>query len=91
LKTYKSYAELILSGYKHKRIHHHKDEFARGKNHVNGIESFWGYTKTRMVKLRGIRKTKFLIHLKESEYRWNHKREDTYKLLLKELWSRPLN
>lgn len=87
---WKSYAGLILSGYKHKRIHHHENEFARGKNHVNGIESFWGYAKTRMVKLRGIRKTKFLVHLKESEWRWNHKRENLYKLLLKEFRLRPL-
>jgi len=85
-----SYDGLILHGYKHKRIHHHENEFARGKNHVNGIESFWSYTKTRMNKLRGIRKTKFLIHLKESEYRWNHRKEDLYKLFLKELRKRPL-
>lgn len=87
---WRSYAGLIVSGYRHKRIHHQRDEFARGKNHINGIESFWGYTKTRMVKLRGIRKTRFLVHLKESEWRWNHKRENTYKQLLKELRIRPL-
>lgn len=85
-----SYDGLILHGYKHKRIHHHENEFARGKNHVNGIESFWGYTKTRMTKLRGIRKTKFLIHLKESEFRWNHRKENLYKLLLTELRKKPL-
>lgn len=87
---WKSYDGLILQGYKHKRIHHHQNEFARGKNHVNGIESFWSYTKTRMIKLRGIRKTKFLIHLKESEFRWNHRKENIYKLFLKELRKRPL-
>jgi transposase len=85
-----SYDGLILHGYKHKRIHHHENEFARGKNHVNGIESFWGYTKTRMNKLRGIRKDKFLVHLKESEFRWNHRRENIYKLLLIELRKKPL-
>ena len=85
-----SYDGLILHGYKHKRIHHHENEFAGGKNHVNGIESFWGYTKTRMTKLRGIRKNKFLIHLKESEFRWNHRKENLYKLLLTELRKKPL-
>ena len=85
-----SYDGLILHGYKHKRIHHHENEFTRGKNHVNGIESFWGYTKTRMAKLRGIRKTKFLLHLKESEFRWNHRKENIYKLLLTELRKKPL-
>ncbi len=33
------YDGLLLSGYKHHRIYHHENEFARGKNHVNGIES----------------------------------------------------
>jgi transposase-like protein len=40
-----AYDGLLLSGYKHRRIHHHENEFARGKNHVNGIESFWSYAK----------------------------------------------
>jgi len=66
-----SYDSLIFHGYKHYRIHHHENEFARGKNHVNGIESFWSYTKRRLLKFNGIHKTKFLLHLKESEFRWN--------------------
>lgn len=68
---WKSYDGLVLNGYKHYRIYHSKNEFARGKNHVNGIESFWSYTKRRLNKFNGIQKTKFLLHLKESEYRWN--------------------
>ena len=87
---WKSYDGLVLNGYKHYRIYHSENEFARGKNHVNGIESFWGYTKTRMVKLRGIRKEKFLLHLKESEWRFNHRRDTIYKVLLKELRKNPL-
>jgi transposase-like protein len=43
-----------------------------------------------MTKLRGIRKNKFLLHLKESEFRWNHRKENIYKLLLTELRKRPL-
>lgn len=87
---WKSYDGLVLNGYKHYRIYHSKNEFARGKNHVNGIESFWGFTKTRMNKLRGIRRDKFVIHLKESEWRWNHRNENIYKILLKNLRSKPL-
>ena len=68
---WKSYDGLVLNGYKHYRIHHSENEFARGKNHVNGIESFWSYAKRRMIKFNGIRKEKFLLHLKESEFRWN--------------------
>ena len=34
---WKAYDSLVTNGYKHHRIHHHENEFARGKNHVNGI------------------------------------------------------
>ena len=49
------YDGLVLGGYRHRRIYHHDNEFARGKNHVNGIESFWSYAKFRFIKLRGVR------------------------------------
>lgn len=86
---WKSYDGLVLNGYKHYRIHHHKNEFARGKNHVNGIESFWSYTKRRLLKFNGIRKDKFLLLLKESQFRWNN-RKNIYKLLLKNFREKPL-
>jgi len=56
---WKSYDSLVLNGYQHHRIYHSKNEFARGKNHVNGIESFWSYTKRRLLKFNGIHKTSF--------------------------------
>ena len=69
-----SYNGLILYGYKHKRIHHGENEFARGRNHVNGIESFWSYVKRRLRKFNGVPKDKFLLYLKESEWRFNHRK-----------------
>lgn len=80
---WKSYDGLVLNGYKHYRIYHSKDEFARGKNHINGIESFWSYTKRRLAKFNGLPKDKFLIHLKESEFRFNHKNKNLEHELLK--------
>jgi transposase len=87
---WKSYDGLVLGGYKHHRIHHHQNQFARGKNHVNGIESFWSFTKLRLAKLRGIRAHYFFLHLKESEWRWNHRHDNLYLFLLKNLRSKPL-
>ncbi len=87
---WKSYDGLVLGGYKHHRIHHHESQFARGKNHVNGIESFWSFTKLRLAKLRGIRSEYFILHLKESEWRWNHRHDNLYLFLLKHLRSQPL-
>ena len=88
---WKSYDSLVLNGYKHYRIHHQENEFARGKNHVNGIESFWSYTKRRLRKFNGIRKDKFLLHLTESQFRWNNRGGIIYQILLKELRRNPLS
>ena len=87
---WKSDDGLVLGGYKHPRIHHHENQFARGKNHVNGSESFWSFPKLRLAKLRGIRPAYFPIHLKESEWRWNHRHDNLYLFLLKNLRTKPL-
>ena len=62
-----------------------KNEFAKGRNHINGIENFWGYAKHRLSKFKGIKKENFLIPLKETEFRYNTKtkQQDLYKILLK--------
>jgi len=86
---WRSYDGLIYQGYHHYRIHHHENEFARGKNHVNGIESFWSFTKARLLKMKGVRKDKFVLHLKESEFRWNY-RKTMYQKLLKEIRKSPI-
>lgn len=86
---WKSYDSLVLNGYQHHRIYHSENEFARGKNHVNGIESFWSYTKRRLLKFNGIHKDQFLLHLKESQFRWNN-RQNIYGLLLKNFREKPL-
>ena len=71
---WKAYNGLILNGYDHYRIFHHENEFARGKNHVNGIESFWGYAKHRLSKFNGFTNDNFILHLKECEYRFNNRK-----------------
>lgn len=88
---WKSYAGLVLNGYKHYRIHHHENEFARGKNHVNGIESFWSFTKRRLTKFNGIKPKNFLLYLKESEFRWNHRQQNIYNVLLASFRQNPLS
>lgn len=87
---WKAYDGLVLDGYKHYRVHHHANEFARGRRHINGIESFWSFAKLRLAKLRGIRIKNFLDHLKETEWRFNHRRQNLYSLILSNIRSRPL-
>ena len=50
---WKAYDGLIINGYNHYRVFHHQNEFARGKSHVNGIESFWSFAKRRLAKFNG--------------------------------------
>lgn len=80
---WKAYNGLILNGYDHYRVFHSHNEFARGKSHVNGIEGFWGYAKSRLSKFHGLTDDKFILHLKECEFRFNHRDEDLYETLLK--------
>jgi len=81
---FKSYDGLVNFGYKrHYRVRHGENEFAAGKRHINGIENFWAIAKTRLAKFRGIHHRTFYLHLKETEFRFNHRGEDLHELLLK--------
>ena len=89
---WRGYNGLVDIGYKkHYRVHHGNNEFATGKKHINGIESFWSFAKSRLLKFNGIPKTTFYLHLKESEFRFNYRNENIYLLLLKMFRKRPLN
>jgi len=89
---WKAYDGLIDIGYKkHYRVHHGKNEFVRGKSHINGIENFWGLAKVRLSKFRGIHKHAFYLHLKETEFRFNHRNDNMYQILLKIFRNNPLN
>jgi transposase-like protein len=71
---WKAYNGLILNGYDHYRIFHHENEFARGKNHVNGIEGFWAFARGRLSKFKGLASDRFILHLKECELRYNNRK-----------------
>ncbi|GHS91376.1 hypothetical protein FACS1894139_19060 [Planctomycetales bacterium] len=80
---WKAYDGLVNDGYKkHYRVKHCDDVFANGKAHVNDIENFRGISKMRLTKFRGLRPHKFYLHLKETEFRFNHRHENLYQLLL---------
>jgi transposase len=79
---WKAYDGLILNGYDHYRVHHSANEFARGKCHVNGIESFWSFAKRRLTKFNGIASDKFILHLKECEFRFNYRNQNIYDKML---------
>ncbi len=80
---WKAYDGLILNRYEHSRVYHSKNEFARGKFHVNGIESFWRFAKRRLAKFNGLVNDKFFLHLKECECRLNHRNKNLEQKTLK--------
>ncbi len=85
------YHGLVDLGYaKHFRVLHGENEFANKHSHINGIESFWGFAKLRFAKLKGIRKEMFYLHLKETEFRFNHRRDNLYLTILKLLREKPI-
>ena len=89
---WRGYNGLIDVGYgKHFRVDHGKDEFVRGRTHINGIEGFWGYAKSRLTRFRGMSPKTFYLHLKECESRFNNRGQELYSLILEIVRSKPLN
>ena len=72
---WRSYDALAVYGYNHKKVRHDKDEFSKGdgKTHINGIESYWSWTKHRLTQFRGLTAKQFKNYLLESEWRYNHR------------------
>lgn len=89
------YDGLVDMGYKkHLRVDHSANEFSSRRvknNHINGIEGFWGYAKTRLSRFRGMHTHTFYLHLKACEFRFNHRNDDLYKVLLTLCRKHPLS
>jgi transposase-like protein len=89
---WKGYSGLVDLGYKkHHRVDHGRNEFVKHKAHINGIENFWGLAKMRLAKFRGLNRSTLPLHLKECEFRFNHRRDNLYQLLLTNFKNNPLN
>lgn len=84
---WRSYDALGVYGYNHKKVKHEENEFVKDREtHINGVESFWSWTKRRLVKFNGVTKVQFKEYLLESEWRFNHRenhRNDLRKMLRK--------
>lgn len=88
---WRGYDGLVDLGFnKHFRVNHGDNQFASGPRHINGIESFWSFAKRRLLKFNGVPKHTFYLHLKETEFRFNHRQHDLYKILLSFFRNHPL-
>jgi transposase-like protein len=85
--SWRGYEGLVDVGFdRHLRVRHGQDEFVdpyNTSNHINGIESFWSFTKRRLQKFNGVKSSHFYLFLKESEFRFNHRNSDLSPILLK--------
>ena len=57
---------------------------------IDLVESFWGYAKIRLSKFFGIASSTFYLHLKECEFRFNHRDHDLYRRMIKSFRKDPL-
>ena len=79
---WKGYDSLVFNGYKHLSVDHSK-MFGKGDVYINGIEGFWSYAKENMAKHHGVSPGKFLLYIKEMEWRYNNRDCNLFDLLLK--------
>ena len=66
---WRAYDGLVDVGYDaHLRVRK-RSFYVENGVHINGIESFWSFTKRRLAKFNGTT-VNFELHLKECEWRW---------------------
>lgn len=84
--TWRAYTGLAAKGYVHRTVEHREKEYVRGKNHINGLEGFWGYLKRKLASKGGVRRKYLPFFLGEYVWRYNNK-----KLNLKQKRNKLLN
>lgn len=72
------------------RIKMDSDDRQSRTGHASVAESFWSFAKRRLAQFNGVPRHTFYLHLKETEFRFNHRRENLYAVLLSLLRAHPL-
>lgn len=72
---WRGFNELGLDGYIHASVNHSEEYVDKKGNHLNGIEAFWSFAKRRITKFNGIARTTLPLHIKECEFRYNHRKD----------------
>lgn len=83
--TWRAYTGLAAKGYVHRTVEHGKKEYVKGKNHINGLEGFWGYLKRKLADKGGVRREQLYLFLGEYVWRYNYRqmpfKEQTQRVL----------
>jgi hypothetical protein len=80
---WKGYDTLTFCGYRHLRVDH-QHHFSRAKVHINGVEGFWSFAKSKFLKHHGVSSAKFPLYLYEWQFRYNHRHENLFDRFLAE-------
>jgi transposase len=78
-----SYNDLSRFG-KHVPVDH-REGFADGEAHINGIEGSWSYAKRLHRLCHGVDRDNFPVYLAEYEFRYNHRDDHLLGLLFDRL------
>jgi transposase len=79
--SFRSYNGLVLDGFRHYRIDHDKEFTDKKRNHINGIENFWGYAKTKLKRYYGVSREHYYLYLKEMEFRFNNRNGELRRII----------
>jgi len=77
--TWRAYTGLATKGYLHRTLEHGEKEYVRGKNHINGLEGFFGYLKRKLAAKGGVRRKYLHLFLGEYVWRYNYRNLDFSK------------
>lgn len=91
--AYLSEYDLLIIPEANQQIMLHPDELPKQETRakMNRIRSFWGGAKSRLSKFKGLRRSTYELHVKECEFRYNHRGEELYPLVLKILRRDPID
>jgi transposase len=72
--TWKAYTGIAAKGYVHRLVDHGEGQYSDEKrNHINGLEGFWGYLKRKLASKGGVRRERLPLFLGEYIWRYNHR------------------
>lgn len=83
--TWRAYTGLATRGYVHRTVEHQRKEYVRGRNHINGLEGFFGYLKRQLASRGGIRRERLPLYLAEYVWRYNNRKLPVAKQVKKVL------
>ncbi len=72
---WRAYAHLASDGYFHQSVNHSEEYVTKQGHHINNVESFQSVAKRRLKKFNGIPRHTLILHVKECEFRWNHRND----------------